>query len=73
MGVKTLTQPTGGAGRRRPAVVRRRPVAKDAVSSAYDDMTEDELYALLDERLDDLSRRVSAGLLRAEERLKRPV
>ena len=73
MGVKTLTQPAVAAGRRRPAVAKRRGAAKAAVSPAYDDMTEDELYALLDERLEDLSRRVSAGLSRAEERLKRPV
>ena len=73
MSTKTLTHPANGTARRRPAVVKRRKVTQAVAPVTYDDMSEDELYALLDERLDDLSRRVSAGLLRAEERLKRSV
>ena len=68
MSIKALTHPTNGAARR-PAVVKRRRVAPSA-RSAYDDMSEEQLYALLDERLDDLSRRVGERLQRAEEMLK---
>lgn len=72
MNTKALTQPSNGTARRRPAVVKRRAPAKP-VPSAYDDMTEEQLYALLDERLADLSRRVSERLVRAEEMLKHSV
>ncbi len=65
MSAKAMTKAEGRAPRRRPGP------GKTPAAAAADEMTDDQLYALLDARLTELSHRVQAGLVRTERLLKR--